>query len=74
MNPVAMTINNPQKEYWPSRGSNQSKIYTNSVTHDKITDMSQLIVHIQTTNEICLFKNDGICLAQIEQGEEIAGL
>ena len=23
MNPVAMTIINPQKEYWPSRGSNQ---------------------------------------------------
>ena len=23
MNPVAMTINNPRKEYWPSHGSNQ---------------------------------------------------
>ena len=23
MNPVAMSINNPQKEYWPSRGLNQ---------------------------------------------------
>ena len=23
MNPIAMTIINPQKEYWPSRGSNQ---------------------------------------------------
>ena len=23
MNPVAMTVINPRKEYWPSRGSNQ---------------------------------------------------
>ena len=23
MNPVTMTIINPKKEYWPSRGSNQ---------------------------------------------------
>ena len=38
MNPVAMTIINPRKEYWPSRGSNQRppvlKFATLRAVHD----------------------------------------
>ena len=32
MNPVAMTIINPRKEYWPSRGSNQRPPVLKSAT------------------------------------------
>ena len=32
MNPVAMTIISPQKEYWPSRGSNKQPPVLKSVT------------------------------------------
>ena len=32
MNPVAMTIINPWKEYWPSRGSNQRPPVIKSAT------------------------------------------
>ena len=32
MNPVAMTIINPRKEYWPSRGSNQQPPVLKSAT------------------------------------------
>ena len=32
MNPVAMTIINPWKEYWPSRGSNQRPPVLKSAT------------------------------------------
>ena len=32
MNPVAMTIINPLKEYWPSRGSNQRPYILKSAT------------------------------------------
>ena len=32
MNPVAMTIINPRKEYWPSRGSNQRPRVPKSAT------------------------------------------
>ena len=32
MNPVAMTIINPQKEYWPSNGSNQQPPVLKSTT------------------------------------------
>ena len=32
MNPVAMTIINPQKEYWPSWGSNQKPLVLKSTT------------------------------------------
>ena len=32
MNPVAMTIINPRKEYWPSRGSNQRPPILKSAT------------------------------------------
>ena len=32
MNPLAMTIINPGKEYWPSRGSNQRPPVLNSTT------------------------------------------
>ena len=32
MNPVAMTIINPRKEYWPSRGSNQRPSVHKSAT------------------------------------------
>ena len=32
MNPVAMTIINPRKEYWPSRGSNQRPPLLQSAT------------------------------------------
>ena len=28
MNPVAMTIISPQKEYWPSQGSNQRPLFS----------------------------------------------
>ena len=32
MNPVAMTIINPRREYWPSRGSNQRPPFLKSAT------------------------------------------
>ena len=32
MNPVAMTIINPRKEYWPSQGSNQEPPILKSYT------------------------------------------
>ena len=32
MNPVAMTVINPRKEYWPSRGSNQRPPVLKSAT------------------------------------------
>ena len=32
MNPVTMTIINPRKEYWPSRGSNQVPLVLESCT------------------------------------------
>ena len=36
MNPVAMTITKPQKEYWPSRGSNRNLLFS-SLQHYQLS-------------------------------------
>ena len=44
MNPVAMTIINPRKEYWPSRGSNQRPPVLKSATLQ--TELWGLALHL----------------------------
>ena len=54
MNPVAMTIINPRKEYWPSQGSNQQPPVLKSA---RKREERYLIVHILLNRAIS--KGDG---------------
>ena len=54
MNPVAMTIINPQKEYWPSHRSNQRPPVLQSATLPTelwvLAGISELIVYDRIVN------------------------
>ena len=63
-NPVAMTIINPRKEYWPSQGSNQRPHVLKSATLptelwglalDKVTSIQNILIRTVMVNP---FPND----------------
>ena len=57
MNPVAMTIINPRKEYWPSQGSDQRPVLKSAVLP---TDLWGLGSHKIQTDIINQHENDQV--------------
>ena len=56
MNPVAMTIINPLKDYWPGRGSNQSNIsFFHSVFYPSWKLSATLIKFVIVVCKLCQF-------------------
>ena len=78
MNPVAMTVVNPRKEYWPSRGSNHrppilksatlpTELWgspANALNFDKCVFVVWLTLY-QTTN-FRLFQTERVCRRQFQ--------
>ena len=49
MNPVAMTIINPWKEYWPSRGSNQRPFIKSATLQTELWGLVICILNLEVT-------------------------